>query len=421
MMAQGTGRQEDQRQNKRGRRSLLVFFSILAAIVLAAIAGGLAPRIVRQRKLLAASAEMLNRKPAVMVTPAHFAASRDSVELPGDLQAIVESPIFARADGYMKARLVDIGDHVKTGQVLAEIETPELDQQITQAGATLSQSQSTLKELQADLELSRANLNLARVTLDRWQRLADQGVVSRQDRDEKNADFAVKQAQTQKAEASLATAQDAVRANEASLRRFEEMKGFARVTAPFDGVVTARNVDVGTLINSGNGGPAKEMFRVARIQPLRVFVNVPQSYVGSVRVGQSAELRVQERPRQIFPARVTRIADSLDTTSRSMLAILETPNAGAVLYPGMYAQVRFLSAQAKPILRISGDALLLGKSGPRVAVVGADHVAHFRNIAIGEDLGTEVEVISGLAPGEQVISSPSDAVQENTVVDPHAR
>jgi RND family efflux transporter MFP subunit len=317
----------------------------------------------------------------------------------------------------MKSRLVDIGDRVKKGQLMAELETPELDQQISQAHATLAQATSTIQELQADLKLARANLSLAQVTRGRWLKLLAKGAVSRQDSDEKQADFEVKQAQTQKAEATLATAQDTIHASEANLRRLEELKGFARVTAPFDGVVTARNVDVGTLINAGNGGSAREMFRVAQIQPLRVFVNVPQTYVEQVRSGQVAELRVQEKPGQVFPARVTNISESLDANSRAMLVILETPNPGDVLFPGMYAQVRFISPRTRRALRIPGDAIVLGKTGARVAVVGADRVVHFHSVTLGQDLGSEIEVTSGIGEGDLVVSNPGDAVQEGVAVE----
>jgi len=408
-------------ERKAGRRPILVFFAVLAMVIAVAIVGGLLPRLSRQKGLLAASESLAAHKPVVIASPVHLAAAKDTIDLPGDLQAMIESPIFARADGFIRSRLVDIGDRVKGGQLMAEIETPELDQQIGMARATLAQSESSLKELQADITLSKANLNLAKATLDRWQRLADKGVVSRQERDERQADFAVKQAQTEKAEATLATAHDTIHGNESNLARLEQLKAFSHVSAPFDGIVTARNVDVGTLINAGNGGASREMFRVARIQPLRIFVNVPQTYVEEMRNGQTAELRVQERPGQVFPARVTNISNSLDANSRSMLVILETPNPGAALFPGMYAQVRFAGSRPRPTLRVPGDTVLMDKNGARVAVVGADHVVHFRSITIGQDLGSEIEVISGVAAGELVISNPTDAVQENAVVDVRAR
>jgi len=420
MIAQETGVKPDRRGAtgaRPGRRPVLVFFAVLAVLVAAAIVGGLLPRLSRQKGLLAAAAQVAEHKPVVLVTVAHFASGQEAIDLPGDLQAIIESPIFARADGYLKTRWVDIGDRLTKGQPMAELETPELDQQISQARANLAQAQSTIKELQADLALARANLSLAQVTRDRWENLLKRGAVSRQESDQRQADFAVKEAQTEKAEATLATAQDTIHASEANLRRLEELKGFARVTAPFDSVVTARNVDVGTLINAGNGGSSREMFRVAQIQPLRVFVNVPQTYVEQVRQGQVAELRVQERPGQVFPARVTNISQALDSSSRAMLVILETPNPGATLFPGMYAQVRLTSPKVRPALRVPGEAVMLGKSGARVAVVGPDHVVHLRPVTLGQDLGSEVEVTSGLRDGEMVISNPSDAVQEGVAVE----
>ena len=420
MMVQTAGT-EPGRQGRPKRRPVLVFFAVLAALVGAAIVGGLLPRMARQKVMLAASESLATGRPVVIVSSAHYAVGKEDIDLPGDMQPIVESAIFARADGYLKTRLVDIGDRVKKGQPMAEIETPELDQQITQAHATLAQATSTIQELQADLTLAHANLNLSQVTRDRWQKLLARGAVSRQEADERQADFEVKQAQTQKAEATLATAQDTIHASEANLHRLEELKGFARVTAPFDGVVTARNVDVGTLINAGNGGAAREMFRVAQIQPLRVFVNVPQTFVEQIQLGQVAELRVQEKPGRVFPARVTNVSQSLDMNSRAMLVILETPNSGDVLFPGMYAQVRFISQRTKRALRVPSDTIVLGKSGARVAVVDAGRVVHYKNVTLGADLGTEIEITSGIGEGDLLVSNPSDAVQEGVAVEIKAK
>jgi len=251
--------------------------------------------------------------------------------------------------------------------------------------------------------------------------LSTKGAVSKQDLDQKQADFDVKKAQTEHAEATLATAQETVHVSAANVKRLEEMKGFASVTAPFDGIVTARNVDIGTLINAGNTSASKEMFRVARITPLRIFVNVPQAYVEEIHNGQTAELRVQERPGQLFAARITNISNSLDAASRAMLVILETPNPTGALYPGMYAQVSFAAAKSRPLLRVPGDTVMLTTNGPRLAVVGADNVVHFRSVTLGEDLGSEVEILSGLRPGELVVSNPSDSVQEGAKVEVRAR
>jgi RND family efflux transporter MFP subunit len=410
-----------QRARKAGLRPLLVFFLALACVVAAAIVLGIMPRLAHQKAMLAASEQVVAQRPVAIAARAHFAASKDGIDLPGDLQALIESPIFARANGYMKTRLVDYGDRVKAGQLMAEIETPELDQQISQARAALAQSEAALKELQADIELARANLNLAKVTLDRWEHLATKGAVSKQENDEKRADYDVKKAQADRAEASLATAQETVRASEANVKRLEEMKGFARVTAPFDGIVTERLPDVGTLINAGNDGNGKEMFRVAKLTPLRVFVNVPQAYIEQIHPGQSAHLRVEELPNQVFPAKVDRISNALDASSRAMLVILLTPNSAGTLYPGMYVQVHFAAENSKPLLRIPGDAVMLTKTGPRVATVDEGNTVHFRAVTLGNDFGSEVEILSGLREGELVISNPADSVQEGVAVDVRVR
>jgi RND family efflux transporter MFP subunit len=215
----------------------------------------------------------------------------------------------------------------------------------------------------------------------------------------------------------MATAQNTIHANDANLKRLMELKSFSRITAPFDGVVTARDVDVGTLINAGT----KELFKVAQIDPIRIFVNVPQAYVASIAQGQTAEVRVQERPGQVWHAQVTGISPSLDPNSRAMLAILRAANPEGTLYPGMYAQVRVHVAQGKGALRIPGDALILGKTGARVAVAGEDRVVHFRAVTVGQDMGSEVEVTSGLREGEMVVSNPTDAVTEGAAVEVRKR
>jgi RND family efflux transporter MFP subunit len=398
-------------------RALILFFLVLAMLIGAAILLGVMPRRAREHALFAASQSESERPPVVNVVAAHIAPAQFELELPGDLQAQVESPIFARVDGYLTKRLVDYGDRVRAGQQLAEIETPELDQQITQARATLAQSQSALKQLRATQSLASANLKLAEVTYTRWKQLAERGVFSRQDSDQKEADLAVRKAELEAAQAAINTAHDTIRANEANLGRLEQMKSFARVTAPFDGIVTARNVDIGTLINSGNGGPARELFRLAQVGTLRIFVNVPQSHVAAIHEGQTAELRVQERPGQVFAARVDRTTNTLDPNSRAMLTVLQVPNPRGILLPGMYAQVKFAIRRPVPALLIPGDSLVLGGKGPRVAVVAADRRVHFRSIQIGQDSGAQIEVTAGLAPGEKVVVNPTDAVHDGVLVE----
>jgi RND family efflux transporter MFP subunit len=402
---------------RRGVRPLLTFFAVLGIIVISAVVAGWLPRLRRGRTLEAAASTLRTQRPVVKVVAALKAPASGSLDLPGDLQALIESPIFARADGYLVKRNVDIGDRVKNGQVMAEIETPELDQQLAQAQATLSNSRSALAELQADLVLAEANLKLAEKTYQRWLNLEKKGVVSHQDADERSANLDVQRAQVTAAHAKIVSANDFVAANEASLHRLEQMKLFSKVTAPFDGLITARNVDVGTLINYGNGGSKQEMFRVADIGTMRVFVNIPQAYAGSVEVDQKAELRVQELPGQVFSTVVKRFTHEVDAASRSMLAILVVPNPRGILLPGMYAQVRFTEARTAPALLIPSDALILSPQGTRVATVDAAGKVRFRDIQVGADSGSQVEVMAGLSEGDRIILNPTDAIRDGVAVD----
>jgi RND family efflux transporter MFP subunit len=407
------------RPRKKRLRPLLTFFAILGLCVMAAIVAGLLPRLRREKVLEESVASVENDKRVVNVAVARQAPASSALELPSDLQADIETPIFARADGYLTKRYVDIGEQVKAGQVMAEIETPELDQQLDQAKATLANSKSGLVEAQSNLVLAAANLKLSQKTLDRWMQLETKGTVSHQEADEKGATRDVQVAQVDAAQAKISSARELVSANEANLRRLEQLKAYSKVTAPFAGVVTSRTVDVGTLINAGNGGVSKEMFRVAQTGVMRVFVNVPQAYESSVKPGVPAELRVQELPGQVFRAMVARITGAIDPVSRSMLAIVVIQNPTGVLKPGMYSQVRFASARSLPALLIPGDALVSGAKGTQVAVVDHSDVVHFRDVKVGTDLGSEVEVVSGLTVGDRVVTNPSDAVHDGTAVEVH--
>lgn len=398
-------------------RPLVIFFAVVALFVLAAVVVGLLPRLRREQTLQASVEAVREQLPVVNVTAVRLSPANAPLELPGDLQALVEAPIFARADGYIIKRYLDLGDTVKTGQALADIETPELDQQIMQARAMLSNSKSTLVELQAALTLATANLKLAERTAERWAQLEKQGVISHQDADEKNSNLDVRRAEVEAARSKIASARDLEAASDANLRRLQQLKGFAHVTSPISGIITSRLVDVGTLITSGNGGPARELFRVADTTTMRIFVNVPQAYAGSIHKGEKAEVRIQEFPGQVFPAEVARFAHEVDAASRSMLAVLLVPNPRGILYPGTYAQVRFATAQPRGAMLIPGDAMILGSNGTRVASVDSADRIHLRNIQVGTDFGGEVEVLSGLVPGELVVRNPTDVVRDGVQVE----
>jgi RND family efflux transporter MFP subunit len=407
-----------QRTRPRARRRTLAgLFALIGVVICAAIVAGLLPRLRHQKTLLAAARSAEERPLAVKVAKVHAQNGNSELELPGDTQALIDSPIYARADGYLSKRLVDIGDRVKTGQVLAELDTPELDQQIQQARAALSQSQAALKQLQASVVQARANLRLAEVTLERWKKLAQSGVFSKQESDEKQSAFEVRQAELEAAQANLAAAQNVVEGSAANVRRLEELKSFDKIKAPFDGVITARNMDVGTLVTSGNSGPAREIFRVAKIDPLRIFVNVPQTNIAYIRPGQSANLSFDEFPGRVFPAKIDRSSTAVDVNSRTMLMVLMIPNPQGTLRPGMYAHVRFSVPRAASTLLIPGDTLVVRSDGPQVAVVGPDHRVRYQKIALGRDYGAQLEVTQGLQEGDELVVNPTDQIRDGVTVE----
>ncbi len=395
------------------------FFSILIALVLvlAAVIGlGFVPRWSKRKEVLASERES-TRLPIVTVTIAKQLSAAGTVDLPCDLQALIESPIYARTEGYMRSRKADIGMKVEQGEVLAELDTPELDQQLAQAKATLAQSRATLKQLQANLVQSRANLKLAKVTLDRSLGLVKEGVLARQDADDKQAGFDVKTADVDAVEAGIGAAQESILANQASVKRLEEMKSFAKLTAPFSGIITYRNPDVGTLITAGSTGKTGEVFRVAQIDTLRIFVYVPQAYIPLIRAGQKAEFGVGEMPGKVFPAIVSRSTNSLDVNSRSMLYVMSIDNKEGLLKPGMFGHVTFHLLGRPTIVAIPGDALVMRTEGPHVAVAGADGRVSFRKIQIVRDTGSQIEVSEGIKAGDQLILNPTDAIREGVQVE----
>jgi RND family efflux transporter MFP subunit len=350
------------------------------------------------------------------------------LELPGNIQAITEAPILARADGYLKSRMVDIGDRVRAGQPLAEIEAPELDQQLRQARASLQQGQAALEQAQAALEQAlanyeqgKSNLELARVTAQRWGDLGKAGIVSRQDNDQAQAQY---QAQTSNVLAlekaitaqrsNVAAARANVTAAEANVARLDEIQSYRVVKAPFDGVITLRNVDVGALVTTGT----TLLFRVAQTGTLRAYVNVPQTNASSIRVGQPAQLSASNLPGRHFRGTVARTASALDPTSRTLLVEVDVPNPEGALFPGMYAQVDFNSARTNPPLLVGGDALIVRADGTQVAVVRPDHTVHLQKIVVGRDLGAQLEVLSGLQVGDTIIANPGDVAREGAKVEP---
>jgi membrane fusion protein, multidrug efflux system len=325
--------------------------------------------------------------PTVAVVLPDARVLRASIDLPGRLEAYYRAPIFARVSGYLKSWTADMGAKVKAGQVIAEIEAPDLDQQLLQARADLASQESSAK--------------LSEATLNRRKSLIASNFVSMQEIDERSADLANKRA--------------AVKSGQANVERLEALAGYKNITAPFDGVVTARDTDVGALINAGGGsGPA--MFVIADIKKLRVYVNVPQSYVPAIKIGAKAVISMPEYPNRTFDATVEGSSQSVDVSSGTTRMQLGLDNAGGELMPGGYANVRMsLQRDAVP-LHIPASALIFNKDGLRVAIVGADDKVLFKTVTIARDLGKDIELASGVAPEDRVIIAPPDGLADGDQV-----
>ena len=322
----------------------------------------------------------------IHATPLH---SDSALVLPGNINPYVNSPIYARTSGYLKKWYKDIGSRVQQGDLLAEIDTPEIDQQLAQA--------------RADMATAQANANLAGLTATRYQGLLASDAVSKQEVDNYNGDYAAKQAMVQSAQANV--------------KRLEDLESFKRVYAPFSGVITQRNVDIGTLINAGNGGTStKEMFDLAQTDPLRVYVSVPESSAPTMRAGIKACLQMTEYPGQNFCGKVARTSDSIDPNTRTLLTEVDVPNPKGTLLQGSYAQVHFDAQASGQRLSLPINALLFRPEGTMAAVLGSDSTISLHKLTIGRDLGNSVEVLEGITAGDNVVVNPADSLEQGEKV-----
>ena len=325
--------------------------------------------------------------PVVVVAKPSSSPATDELVLPGDVSAFIEAPIYARTSGYLKAWYTDIGTPVKKGQLLAEIETQEVDQQLRQA--------------RADLETAQANARIAEITNVRWKGLLEHNAVSPQDADTRAAT----------AQATKATADSA----QANVRRLEELESFKRVVAPFDGVVTLRNTDVGALINAGQS-TGSQLFRVADTGRLRVYVQVPELFATQTRPGVEAQLRFNEHPKDSYPAKVTRTSQALDPTLRTLQVELLVDNSRSELFPGAYAQVHFKLPGNASTLRVPATALVFRGEGLQVATIEQGNRVKLKSIEQGRDFGTSVEVLTGLSADDVIVVNPPDSIADGEQV-----
>lgn len=382
----------------------IVIAIIVVVIALALVFGfGVMSRRHTDATLRAAAIEAEEAPPAVEVVQVHRAGAGRLLALPGNARAFNETTLYARTSGYLKEWTHDIGDHVKQGDLLATIETPELDDQLHAAEAKVAQQRS-------EVDLAQASVTFAKLSYERWQSAVPEGVVSTQDRDQKKAELDTSSAKLEAAKAQLKLA-------DADVQRLQTLVGFKNVVAPFDGTITQREVDIGDLVTAGSTSSTTPLFEIARSDQIRVFVEVPQSGSGEIKIGMPVKVTASDSTSRTFNGKVSRTADSIDPASRTLRVEVLVPNPDYALKPGMYVEATFLTDRATPPLEIPSSALALRPSGPQVAVVGSDGTVHFKNIHIAQDLGDHIEIDRGLTDGETVaLNINSDLVDGDKVV-----
>jgi RND family efflux transporter MFP subunit len=368
-----------------GSKALLIAVLLAAAAVGALFATG---KMSREAPVETAQAPAAPELPLVTFIVAQRGKPDTELLLPASILGMQEIAIYSRTTGYLKRYTVDIGDRVKEGQLIAEIETPELDQELRQVRAAQNQV--------------KANLNLARATAERYKSLARQSAVSAQEVDEK-----VGAHEARKADFEATVAQ---------IGRLEELKLFSRVVAPFPGTITARNVEVGSLIAAGTSSANYWLFKLVQGDPLRVMVSVPQSYVDLVHNGTDVEILLKERQGKAYTGKVVRMAGALDAATRTMLVEIRVPNSSHELMPGMYGQARFKLKNAQPPVILPGNTLAIGAEGARVVTLDASDTLHVRRVKLGRDYGKEVEIIEGINEGERIVMNPRDTLEEGMKV-----
>jgi RND family efflux transporter MFP subunit len=392
-------------QLRRPRRAWprVIAIGSLAVVGLAGVlVAGTVPRLRQERAVNAQAAAAASSLPRVTVAVAQPSPADNERVLPGNALPLLEAALYARTNGYIKARHVDIGDRVTQGQLLAEISAPDVDDQLAQARANLLLAQS-------NLQVSQANLELAKITLSRD--LASGVGVAPGTLDQDRALVKTSTSQVDSARANIEV-------NKATIQQYADLQSFQKIVAPFPGVITARNIDPGDLVTADSPTTTRELFHVMRTDVLRVFVNVPQTFATGIKVGQEAAVYPRDDPSRRFAGKVTRTADALDPNTRTLLTEVQVPNPDNALRPGMYLMVKFVFSRVSPSVRVPSAAVVV-RSGPRkVAVLGAGNAVHYRDVQLGRDYGDEIEVLTGLNPGDTVVVHAGDDIPEGTVVEP---
>jgi RND family efflux transporter MFP subunit len=386
------------------RHTVLMLVVGFIVVLVGAFLAGFLPMQQRESALRAEADAQHKQAPRAEVIRVSRGSARATLVLPGTMQAMTEAPILARTDGYLKRRLVDLGDRVHAGQALAEIDAPELDQQIQQADAAVEQAQAAVEQAQANLVQGKANRDLARITAERLQTLNERGITPQQDRDQAQAQLAAQDATVQATEKGIAAQRSNLAAARANAARLRAVDGYRKVTAPFDGVITQRNVDVGALVSAGN----TLLYRIAQNGTLRTYVNVPQNSVSVVHVGQAAVLRLADFPGRTFSGTVARMARALDPSSRTMLVEVDVPNADGSLLAGSFADVELIGSRANPPIVVPASALVFRADGAQLAVVRPDNTIHLQKVSVGRDYGDRLEILAGVDDAATILAAAGD-------------
>lgn len=395
---------DEHRPEPPPRRASFLRVVVLAILALAGFAGlgvfGLQARA-RQTTAREQTEAAKPERPRVLTVKAEKAPAEVDQVLPGSAVPYRETAVYARTSGYLRRWLVDIGDSVTEGQLLAEIETPEVDAQLAQARAALGESRATV-------ERNRASETLAKANLKRLTGLQT-GAASQLELDQAEAALKVATATVRVSEATIT-------ASEANVKRLEELQGYQKVTAPFAGVVTARNFDPGALIVADNAA-ARELFHLSQVETLRVIADVPQTFAPAIRPGRPAPVFRREAPQQEYSGTIARTTRSVSTQTRTLRVEVEVPNKGGALLPGMYLQVRFKLASPPGVVRVPGAAVVTRSDGAKVAVIDDAGAVHYRPVTLGRDFGQTVEVVTGLSGGETLVVRPGDDMPDGTLVE----
>ena len=382
-------RQQEQRrqeQHRQTRRKGYLLAAVLGFIFVVIAVVGISVRLSERRALAKETEEIA--VPTVEVVHPSTEPPQSELQLPSTLQAYIEAPIYARTTGYLRRWYKDIGSKVNKGELLADIETPEVDQELLQSRAARDQAAAQLK--------------LAQSSAKRWENLQKMDAVSQQETDERSSSYI-------QGEANLNAA-------DANVRRLEQLESFKHIYAPFSGVITTRNTDVGALVNAGNGGPTQQLFVIAQIDPIRIYVNVPETDSPSIHKGVKVDIQIPALVGEHFTGSVVRTAEAIDPATRTLNTEIDVPNPKGRLLPGSYAQVHLALNQQVQRLTVPSNALLFRAEGPRAAIVGAGSKVQLRPVAIGRDFGNTVEIISGLEQADAVVVSPSDSLENGQVV-----